>query len=141
MEYVGLKIILNELLFFTINIALRLTTMKNIILLFLLLSFSSVSIAAENQEACVKYQNDSGWSKGYSVVATIISGLDLNSAVGSFSRYESFATYAAVFWGEGQASIYKLPPLSMGSLSIFEQEVKDQEGRKWKIKKGNNFCY
>lgn len=100
MEYVGLKIILNELLFFTINIALRIT-MKNIILLFLLLSFSSVSIAAENQEVCVKYQNDSGWSKGYSVVATIISGSDLNSAVGGFSRYESFATYAAVFWGEG----------------------------------------
>ena len=106
-----------------------------------LLSISSISIAAERQEACVKYRKDFGWSKGYSVVATVISGSDLNSAVGSFSRFEAFATYGVVFWDKDQSSIYKLPPLSMGSFPIFEQEVEDQEGRKWKVKQGHNFCY
>ena len=60
--------------------------MKNIILLFLLLSISSISIAAERQEVCVKYRKDFGWSKGYSVVATVISGSDLNSAVAEFFK-------------------------------------------------------
>ena len=60
--------------------------MKNIILLLLLLSISSISIAAERQEACVKYRKDFGWSKGYSVVATVISGSDLNSAVAEFFK-------------------------------------------------------
>ena len=115
--------------------------MKNIILLFFLLFLSSASMAAKNQEACIKYQKDNGWSKGYSVVATVISGSDLNSAVGSYSQFESYATYATVFWGEDKVSIYKLPPLSMSSLPIFEQEIEDQEGRKWKIKEGHIFCY
>lgn len=95
----------------------------------------------EDREACVKYRKDFGWSKGYSVVATVISGSDLNSAVGSLSRFELFATYAIIFWDEGQASIYKLPYLSMGRLPTFEQEVEDQDGRKWKIKEGHDFCY
>ena len=115
--------------------------MKNIFLFALLLSLASFGSAAEKQEACVKYQKDNSWSKGYSVIATILSGSDLNSAVSSYSRFDSFVTYAAVFWGEGQASIYKLPLLSMGSLPIFEQNVEAQEGRKWKIKEGHNFCY
>ena len=115
--------------------------MKNIFLFVFLLSLSSFGVAAEKQEACIKYQKDNGWSKGSSVVATIISGSDLNYAVGSFSKYDTFATYAAVFWDKNQASIYKLPPLSMGSLPLFEKEVKDQEDRKWKIKEGHDFCY
>jgi len=96
---------------------------------------------AEKQNACVQYRKDYGWSKGYTVVATVIGGSDLNSAIGSFTKYDSFATYAVVFWGEDQASIFKLPPNSFGSLPIFEQEVEDQEGRKWKIKEGHFLCY
>ena len=124
-----------------IDIALGFIIMKKIIPLCFLLSLSTISMAATNEEACVKYQKEYSWSKGYSIVATVISGSDLNSAVGSYSRFENYATYATVFWGEGKASIYKLPPLSMGSLPIFEQEVEDQDGRKWKIKKDDNFCY
>lgn len=115
--------------------------MKKFYSLVILLCISFASFAAEKQEACVKYRKDYGWSKGYSVVATVISGSDLNSAVGSFSRFESFATYAVVFWDEGQASIYKLPASSMGTLPMFEQEVEDQEGRRWRIKEGHSFCY
>jgi len=110
--------------------------------LFLFLMFFAIlAYGSEKQEACVKYRKDYGWSKGYAVIATVISGSDLNSAVGSFTKYDSFATYAVVFWDENQASVFKLPPLSMGSLPMFEQEVEDQEGRKWKIKEGHSFCY
>lgn len=102
--------------------------------------FSSTAAAAEKEEACVKYRNENGWSKGYSVIATVISGSDLNSAVGSFTRFQSFATYAVVFWDDDQASILKLPPTSMGSLPLLESEVEDQYGRNWKIKDGHTFC-
>jgi hypothetical protein len=114
----------------------------NKILTLLILIFASLGAhAAEKQEACIKFQKEFGWSKGYSVIATVISGSDLNSAVGSFSKYNSFSTYAVVFWDENQASIFELPSLSMGSLPIFEQEVEDQEGRMWMIKAGHDFCY
>ncbi|WP_413114085.1 hypothetical protein [Thaumasiovibrio sp. DFM-14] len=115
--------------------------MKKLILLVTLFSISSLSYAAEKQDACIKYRKDYGWSKGYSVVATIISGSELNSAVGSISRFKSFATYAVVFWDNDQASIFKLPSSSLGTLPIIEQEVEDQEARKWKIKENHGLCY
>ena len=115
--------------------------MKISVLLVIVFLFSGVANAAEKEDACVKYRKEYGWSKGYSIVATVISGSDLNSAVGSFTRFQSFATYAVVFWDDDQASILKLPPMSMGSLPMFESEVEDQYGGKWKIKAGHLLCY
>ena len=105
-----------------------------------LLALSTSVLSAEKQEACVKYKKEYNWSKGYSVIATVISGSDLNSAVGSFTRFQSFATYAVVFWDDDQASILMLPPHSLGSLPMIESEVEDQYGRKWKIKEGHFLC-
>ncbi len=101
---------------------------------------SAFAYAATREEVCVKFEKEYGWSKGYAVQATIISGSDLNSAVGSFNRFRPLSTYALVFWDEDQASIFELPPLSMESAPIFETKVKDQEGRSWKIKQGHLFC-
>ena len=101
---------------------------------------STLAYAATREEVCVKFEKEYGWSKGYAVQATIISGSDLNSAVGSFNRFKPFSTYAVVFWDENQASIFELPPLSTGSAPMFETGVKDQEGRSWKIKQGHLFC-
>jgi hypothetical protein len=98
------------------------------------------SNAASRDEVCVKYEKEYGWSKGYAVEATIISGSDLNSAVGSFSRFRAFGTYAVVFWSQDQATILELPPMSMGSAPMFETQVRDQEGRAWKIKQGHFLC-
>jgi hypothetical protein len=112
---------------------------KTALILILLFNINPV-FASSTQEVCIKYEKEIGWSKGYSVEATIISGSDLNTAVGSFSRFKPFSTYAVVFWDQGQASIFELPPLSMGSAPIFETQVKDQEGRTWKIKEGHTFC-
>lgn len=120
--------------------AIGIKHMKSLILLIALFLISPLSFAAEKHDACVKYRKDYGWSKGYSVVATVISGSELNTAVGSLSRFESFATYAVVFWDKGQASIFKLP-LSFGQLPIIEQEVEDQDGKKWKIKENHGLCY
>lgn len=97
--------------------------------------------AAERAEACIKYEKEHGWSKSYTVQATVIEGSELNQKVGSYTRFKSFSTYAVVFWGEGQATVLELPSLSMGSLPMFEIEVKDQEGRHWKIKEGHLFCH
>lgn len=101
---------------------------------------SAYSYAASREEVCVKYEKEYGWSKGYEVQATIISGSDLNFAVGSFNRFNPLSTYAVVFWDEDQASIFELPALTMGSAPMFETRVKDQEGRLWKIKQGHLFC-
>lgn len=103
--------------------------------------FSTIAVANEKVDVCVRYRADYGWSKGYSVQATVISGSDLNSAVGSINRFKPFSTYAVVFWNQGEASILELPPGSFGSVPIFDSEVEDQNGRKWKIKEGHSLCY
>lgn len=99
------------------------------------------ALAADKAEVCVKYRKDYGWSKGYTVQGTVIDGSDLNSAVGSFSRFKSFSTYVVVFWDRDQASIFELPAMAMGGVPMFETEVEDQQGRKWQIKEGHFMCY
>lgn len=96
--------------------------------------------AADREDVCVKYQKDYGWSKGYAVEGTVISGSDLNAKIGSISRFKAFSTYVVIFWAEDQATILELPPLAMGSVPIFESEVPDQQERRWKIKQGHAFC-
>lgn len=105
------------------------------------LFLSSFAVAAEKADVCVKYRTDSGWSKGYAVQGTVIDGSDLNSAVGSYTRFNNFSTYVVVFWDDDQASIFELPAISFGSVPMFETEVEDQQGRKWKIKEGHFLCY
>ena len=103
--------------------------------------FGNFALGAEKVDACVKYETESGWSKGYSVQVNVISGQDLNRAVGSYTRFKSYSTYAVVFWAEGEATILELPALSGGSVPMFESTVKDQNGRSWRIKEGHLFCY
>jgi hypothetical protein len=98
------------------------------------------AVAGEKTDVCIKYRKDFGWSDGYAVQGIVISGTDLNSAVGSLTRFKSFSTYVVVFWDEGQASIFELPAHSFGKVPMFESEVEDQYGRRWKIKKGHFMC-
>lgn len=107
----------------------------------LTLLLQPTAFAANKADVCVQYRKDYGWSKGYEVQATVISGSDLNSAVGSFTRFKSFSTYAVVFWDKKEVSIFELPPMTIGSVPTFETEVEDQQGRKWKIKEGHSLCY
>lgn len=98
---------------------------------------------AEEKKAdvCAKYETEMGWSKGYKVQANIISGADLNEAVRSFSRFRAFSTYLTIFWDKDEVTILELPAMSMGSVPIFETTVKDEAGRRWRIKEGHDFCY
>jgi len=114
---------------------------KRLILILCFLFFiSSITVASEKVDICLKYKKEIGWSRGYSVKGTIIDGFDLNDAVGSFSRFNSHSTYVVVFWDKDQASIFELPAISFGSVPIFNTQVKDQDDRLWRIKEGHDFC-
>lgn len=109
--------------------------MKTIFTL-LILFISTTCLAAEKHAACVKYKKSNGWSRNYSVIATILSGSELNAATSSL-KYSGFNYYTTVFWSDGEVTILKLPPLTMGSLPIFPTDVSDQYNRKWKINAGS----
>jgi hypothetical protein len=100
----------------------------------------SPGVSRKTEGVCVKYQTKSGWSKGYSVQGSIISGSDLNTAVSSYTKYKSYSTYVVVFWAQDQASTYELPASSFGSLPIYETAVRDQYDRAWTIQKNNGYC-
>jgi len=116
-------------------------TLNLLLAVVLALVLPVTALAADKAEVCVKFRKDYGWSKGYAVQGTVISGSDLNSAVGSVTRFKNLSTYVVVFWDEDQASIFELPSMALGSVPIFEAEVEDQQGRKWKIKEGHFMCY
>ena len=104
----------------------------------------SQSLSKENDKAanmCIKFKKSIGWSKGYTVVGNIISGSELSYSTGNYGKFDILATYAVVFWDDDEASIFKLPVTSFGKLPMFESEVEDQKGAKWKIKKYNYLCY
>lgn len=115
--------------------------MSKSLLLTTALLISGAAHAADRAPACVKYETEDGWSKSYAVDATILTGSELNHKVGSLTRFNSFATYAVIFWDKNEVTIIKLPGLYMGSLPIFEKEVEDQLGRRWRIKEGHDFCH
>ena len=79
-----------------------------------------------------------GWSDGYKVNATIISGSELNTRTKSFN-YNSYSTYVVVFWEVGQASILELDYYS-GYISSYGQLATDQRGRRWQVA-NTNYCY
>jgi len=97
--------------------------------------------AAENEEVCVKYKKEYGWSQAYEVNAKVLSGSDLMAATGNYSRYRSYATYAVIFWDKGQTTILEMPASSMGDVPTFNSTVKDMDGREWQINQSNGFCY
>lgn len=108
-------------------------------LLTLLISTNSFSVEKEN--ACLKYEKETGWSKAYDVEANLYSGTELNRAVNSYTRFKSYSNYAVVFWGEGQATILELPSYYIGQLPIVYSNVNDQYGRKWSIQSKGAYCF
>lgn len=88
-------------------------------------------------KACVKYQRaDYSWSHGYSVTGFLMEGDELND-LAETSKYTSYRTYYVILWKEGG---YSALELSSSYLSGFEQDVEDQRNRRWRIKKGWDFC-
>jgi hypothetical protein len=123
--------------------------MKKVLLTISFLLILCTSIFAKYTQTCqVKYSTTNGWSKKYTVEVNFLTGSELNTATNSFN-YSSYSTYAAIFWGEGKATIIKLSSyLSCGmevsksciTSSIMDLKGKDQEGDEWNICTGN-YCY
>lgn len=99
----------------------------------------TATLNTQNQiPLCVKYQKQYGWSKGYSVDVNVIKGSTLNRKTGTYD-YDSYATYAVIFWSNDQASVIKLNYYS-GSFTATGTHGVDQQGRQWKLAK-TNLCY
>ncbi|MCF6253379.1 MAG: hypothetical protein L3J38_01365 [Thiomicrorhabdus sp.] len=102
---------------------------------------SGVTFAAEKQEACVKQQQEQGWTRAEAVIVTVMSGAELNAVVGGYTQFRASQTYAVLVDNDQQVNILTLSPHAMGQLPFFEQEVKDQLGNKWRVKSGHWLCY
>ena len=99
-------------------------------------------------KATVKYQQQYGWSKKYTVNVTFMSGMELNQATTSYD-YSTYSIYAIIFWGEGQATVIKLKSYLMCGYevtcncvqnSIYDLQGHDQDGDKWNICL-SGYCY
>ena len=111
--------------------------MRRLLLTVILISLAAVpSYAAEKVKVCARYSLSSGWSKGYSVQATVMKGTELIKATGSYD-YLSFATYVLIFWDNDEVSIIQL---DFPALSAVPMQGTDQQGRKWEVAK-TNLCY
>jgi len=98
--------------------------------------------------ATVKYEQQYGWSKKYTVEVTFMTGYELNQATSSYD-YSSYSVYAIIFWGEGQASVIKLKSYLLCGTevtcdcidnSIYDLQGYDQDGDKWNICLGD-YCF
>ena len=100
------------------------------------LGFMSAAKSATQELGCALYLNT---NKAYKVDITLISGSELNQSTGSFS-YNVLATYAVIFWNDGQATVIELE-MFFGSLNEFGNYGSDQDGRPWHVSSRTAFCW
>jgi len=100
----------------------------------------SRSLARYVQTAKVRYDTRVGTSDWYKVDVNFVTGGELNTATNSI-RYQSWSSYAVIFWAQGQASVIKLKNI-YGCSSEFSEAClpilgkmrgEDQEDREWEI--------
>ncbi|MBT7826143.1 MAG: hypothetical protein HN600_06070 [Bacteroidetes bacterium] len=116
--------------------------MKKIILILLVILVYTASVNAKYTQTCkVKYKKNYGWSDYYTVNVIFMSGMELNKATRTYN-YESYSTYATIFWGKDEASVIKLSSYTgCGSEvtkscidnKVMNLEGEDQDGRDWEI--------
>jgi hypothetical protein len=115
----------------------------------LILSTALITLNPDNvqsqsrQTLCVKYEVKqgyiSGWSKGYKVEVTTMSGSELNRRTNS-RRYNGLSQYAIIFWREGEATVIRLnaPFLNYSSFGTYGN---DQQDRRWQLTTNTLLCY
>lgn len=118
-----------------------------ILLIISLIAFGSIN-AKCRRIATVKYQQEYGWSKKYTVEVNFMTGMELNKATQSY-KYDSYKVYAIIFWGEGQATVIKLTnnlpsgyevECSLIDNITFDLQGYDQDDDKWNICLGQ-YCF
>ena len=90
------------------------------------------------QQICARYQTRAGWSHGYLVDGTLISGRELNQRTGTYD-YNWYATYVVIFWAQGQASVIELTYF-FGQLGPMFTPGTDRAGRQWEVAEGSYLC-
>lgn len=124
--------------------------MKKLILILLIIfsGFFSFNIYAKCvKDAQVKYKQQHGWSKKYSVEVTFMTGSELNSATNTYN-YSSYSVYGIIFWGNNEASVIKISSFTLCGFevtcdcisSMYDLKGVDQDGDEWNICL-SNFCY
>ena len=107
----------------------------------LIVTFWLTSEAKCRRVATVKYQQQYGWSKKYTVEATFMTGTELNHATNTYN-YSSYSVYAIIFWDKGQATVIKLKSYLLCGYdvtcdcienSLYDLQGFDQDGDKWNI--------
>lgn len=99
-------------------------------------SFSTTQDKVER--LCVQYKTRNGWSKNYRVEVRTIKGSELNRRTNTFN-YNSYSSYAVIFWSNNQASIIELS-FYTGSYGPMPTSGKDQRGMSWRLSK-SSICY
>lgn len=107
----------------------------------------SPAVAKYREDCTVKYATEYGWSTGYEVHCTYITGTELNAATSTFN-YEAFATYAVVFWAQGEASVIRMQGFffcageatdGCASTTYLPVSGTDQRGRSWMVCSANQY--
>jgi hypothetical protein len=97
---------------------------------------ASAAAGATQQLGCALYLNT---NKAYKVQITLIPGTELNLSTGGLS-YNALATYAVIFWDDGQATVIELD-MFFGSLNEIGSYGSDQNGRRWYVSSRTAFCW
>lgn len=125
-------------------------TKTAILLSFILLhTFSPFeSQASCKRIATVKYQQEYGWSKKYTVEVTFLTGMELNQATET-SNYRTSSVYAIIFWDQGQATVIRLTSTLLCGFEVdcdcidnafLDLQGYDQDDDKWNICL-NDYCF
>ena len=108
---------------------------------FIIVLFFNLAEAKYIQTCKTKYKKSTGWSEYYTVNVTFKSGSELNKATKSYD-YESYSTYAVIFWNQDQVSVILLSSYTGCGSEVTQNcitnkysnlEGIDQEGRAWEI--------
>ena len=97
----------------------------------LLCSISSLSLAVEQVNLCVRYWRPSysSWSKGYEVNAYVLDASEINEATRSYHHSYS-KKYVLIEWENGGYSVIPVPTYE-SFISIVYAE--DQHRRQWQL--------
>ena len=95
-----------------------------------------IALSYDVLDVCARYTNT---GSAYKVQAHVMKGSELNRRTRSYD-YWSWATYAIIFWGAGQATVIQIN--SYCSLNLYLPCYgNDQQGYRWSITRANYLCH
>lgn len=125
-------------------------TLKLSLVMLLLGICSSAQLSAEVRRLCkVYYETEEGWSSGYTMEVSFVTGTELNRATRSYD-YSPFSNYCLVWFDRGEVVILRIESFLVRSNDEFERsdfknlflihsdiectQVNGPEERNWRIR-------